>query len=136
VPKITGADAVIGKISGLGGEEKVRLVGRALYAGGDIVRAEASRLITTGAVSGKHHVPSAPGQPPNEDTGNLRSHIEVTQPGPLVVEVSSNAQYAAALEFGTSRTAARPYMRPAAKTSRDEVVSLVRQAVTAATKGA
>jgi HK97 gp10 family phage protein len=136
MPRITGADRVSKKLAGMAGERTVRMVGQALFAGGEMVRAEAGRLITEGAVSGKHHVPSLPGEPPNEDTGTLRTHIETTQPAPLRVEVSSNAPYAAYLEFGTSKMIERPYMRPALARKKDEVVALVRKAVGKAVKGA
>ncbi|WP_260923415.1 HK97-gp10 family putative phage morphogenesis protein [Novosphingobium sp. 9] len=45
------------------------------------------------------------------------------------VEVSSNAPYAAPLEFGTSKMAARPYMEPAKNAKRKAVTQLVRKAV-------
>lgn len=134
VPRITGADKVTFRLNTIG-DKAVRLVGQALYVGGDLIRAEAAHLITEGAVSGKNHVPSLPGEPPNEDTGVLRTNIETTQPAPLRVEISSNAPYAAALEFGTSRMAERPYMRPATRAKKKEVIDLVRQAVDQATKG-
>jgi HK97 gp10 family phage protein len=129
VPRITGRQGVEVKLNNLAGEEAVRRVGQALYAGGEDIRAEAAHMITEGAVSGRNHVPSLPGEPPNEDTGNLRTHIETTQTGPLSVEVSSNAEYAAALEFGTSKMAERPYMRPATQRKRAAVVAKVRAAV-------
>lgn len=135
MPRITGADGVSLRLNGKISEAAVREVGKALFAGGELIRSEASHMITEGAVSGRDHVPSLPGQPPNEDTGTLRTHIETTQPAPLKVEVSSNAPYAAALEFGTSKLAERPYMRPATARKRDEVVALVRRAVTNAVKG-
>lgn len=136
MPRITGADRVTMRLSGKISEEVVQRVGAALYAGGDAIRAEAAHLITQGAVSGKNHVPSAPGEPPNEDSGVLRTHIETTQVAPLRVEVSSNAPYAAALEFGTAKMAERPYMRPAVRAKKKEVVALVKGAVNAAIKQA
>lgn len=117
------------RLNGMIGEKTVRRVGAALFAGGEEIRAEASHMITEGAVSGKNHVPSLPGEPPNEDTGTLRTNIETTQTGPLQVEVSSNAPYAAVLEFGGSKIAERPYMRPATNRKRQDVVRLVRAAV-------
>lgn len=134
MPRITGADKVTMRLQTIG-PEVVRNVGTALFAGGEVIRAEAAHLITEGAVSGRNHVPSLPGEPPNEDTGVLRTNIETTQPAPLRVEISSNAPYAAALEFGTSRMAERPYMRPATRAKKNEVIDLVRQAVDRATKG-
>lgn len=132
--RITGKDGVEVRLKGIAGEQAIVRVGQALFVGGDMIRAEAAHLITEGAVSGKNHVPSLPGEPPNEDTGVLRTHIETTQVAPLKVEVSSNARYAVALEVGTSRMAARPYMAPATRAKRKEVVALVRQAVNQATK--
>jgi HK97 gp10 family phage protein len=136
VPRITGRERVEARIRGVAGEEVIRRVGAALYVGGEAIRAEAAHLITEGAVSGKGHVPSLPGEAPNEDTGTLRTHIETTQVAPLKVEVSSNAPYAAALEYGSSKMAERPYMRPATDRKRKEVVEGVRKAVDAAVRKA
>jgi HK97 gp10 family phage protein len=132
IPKITGVDKVKRRIEGLAGPEKIELVGRALFAGGEAVKAEAQNSITEGATSGKFHVPSAPGEPPNENTGTLRRNITVTQVGPLHVRVASNALYSSHLEFGTSKMAARPFMGPAARKVKPQVVKLVGQAVTIA----
>jgi HK97 gp10 family phage protein len=131
---ITGADRVTKRLAGAAGAATVQKVGQALFAGGEIIRAEAAHLITEGAVSGKYHVPSLPGEPPNEDTGVLRANIETTQVEPLRIEVTSNAPYAVALEFGTSKMAARPYMGPAARAKKKEVVALVRRAINEAIK--
>lgn len=106
-----------------------RRVGQALFAGGDLIRTEAQISITAGAVSGKGHVPSRPGEPPNNDTGHLANNIEAVQVEPLVVEVSSNAPYSAPLELGTSKMAARPFMAPARDAKRKAVVDLVQQAM-------
>jgi len=129
MPKITGRERVDARLRGLGGAQMVTRVGQALFAGGELIRAEAAHLITEGAVSGKNHVTSLPGQPPNEDTGILRTNIETTQTGPLRVEVSSNAPYAVPLEAGSSKMAPRPYMGPATRNKRAEVVAGVRAAV-------
>lgn len=136
MPKITGRENVTRRLGGLQGEKAVADVGKALFAGGEIIRAEAAHLITENAVSGKGHVPSLPGQPPNENTGTLRNNIETAQVAPLQVEVSSNAPYAVALEAGTSRMAPRPYMGPATRNKRKEVVELVQKAIARAIKPA
>lgn len=107
----------------------VREVGKALFAAGEMIQVEAQISITAGAVSGKKHVASAPGSAPNNDTGHLANNIETNQVAPLIVEVSSNAEYAAPLEFGTSNMAARPYMGPARDAKRKEATQLVRKAV-------
>lgn len=136
MPKVTGADKASARLRGMAGQRLIEQVGQALFAGGEIIRAEAHRSISEGSVSGKRHVPSLPGEPPNRDTGVLQAHIETTQPAPLRVEVSSNAPYASYLEFGTSRMAPRPYMRPASRAKKEEVVALVRKAANAAIKAA
>lgn len=127
--KITGRENVERKLKQIGSREKIEAVGRALFEGGEAIKAEAQVSITTGATSGKNHVPSKPGDPPNEDTGDLRRGIIVTQPGPLNVRISSNAPYSTFLEFGTSRMGARPFMGPAARKRKDEVIALVRRAI-------
>lgn len=124
--KVTGGfSARLGRIGGPG---KVTRIGQALFAGGELVQTEAQISITRGAVSGKNHVPSAPGEPPNNDTGRLADNIETVQVQPLKVEVSSNAPYSAALELGTSKMEARPFMGPAAQAKKDEVIALVARA--------
>ena len=120
----------------LASREVERMVGKALFEAGDILKGEAQLSLTRGAVSGKNHVPSLPGEPPNEDTGVLGGNIENVQKSALVVEVSSNAEYSAPLEFGTSRMAARPFMRPARDKTRKEIRKLVARAVDRATKTA
>jgi HK97 gp10 family phage protein len=129
-----GAKKHIARLKRLQGREAVRLVGQALFAGGEAIQVEAQRLISTGSVSGKNHVPSAPGQPPNYDSGVLSSNIETIQVEPLRVQVRSNAPYASALEFGTSKMAERPYMRPARDNKRAEVVAKVQAAVAVAVR--
>jgi HK97 gp10 family phage protein len=119
----------IRRLKRLQGPEMVRFVGAALFEGGEAIQTEAQRLITTGSVSGKGHVPSLPGEPPNQDSGVLANNIETTQPEPLKVVVGSYAPYASPLEFGTSQMAARPYMVPARNNKRREVVDKVERAV-------
>lgn len=136
MPKMTGNKAASARLNRMAGPEKVAFVGRALFAAGEEIKAHAAHLITEGAVSGKNHVPSRPGEPPNEDTGHLRTGITVEQPAPLRVLIASNARYSAALEYGTSKMAARPFMGPAARAKRKRVRELVGTAVTIATRKA
>lgn len=126
---LIGAKAHIARLKYLTGPAMVREVGKALYAAGQIVENEAALSITNGAASGKGHVASKPGEPPNADTHVLDRSIETTQRGPMLVEVSANAPYASALEFGTSRMSERPYMRPARDKTKKEVIDLVTKAV-------
>lgn len=127
--RVTGAKAHAARLKRIQGEEMVREVGKALFVAGNMIEVEAEISITTGAVSGKGHVPSKPGEPPNADTHELDRNIETVQVAPLKVEVSSNAPHAVDLEVGTSKMAARPSMRPAAQKKRAEAVELVRRAV-------
>jgi hypothetical protein len=107
-------------------------LGKALYATASAVAVDAAISITTGAVSGKGHVPSAPGEPPKSDTHLLDRGIIAELPSPLRATVTATAPYSAALEYGTSRMAERPYMRPAAlrnkDTLRDNIAAVVRRA--------
>lgn len=104
---------------------------RALYIAGQRIEIDAETSITDGSVSGAGHVPSLPGQPPNADTHHLDSNIETTieAQNPPTVHVTSRARYSAALEFGTSKMAARPFMRPATEKNRDKVAQQVATAV-------
>jgi hypothetical protein len=132
--RITGADVVTIRLNRIASEETIRKVGAALFAGGEAIRVEAAHMITEGSVSGKNHVPSLPGEPPNEDTGTLRTHIETTQIAPLQVEVSSNAPYAVPLEVGSSKMLPRPYLAPATARKRKVVIDGIRAAVRDAIK--
>lgn len=129
---ISGQAGVTGRLRGLAGQDMVRKVGSALFEAGQLIQVDAQLSISNGAVSGKHHVPSRPGEPPKYDTGVLANNIETVLVAPLKVEVSSNAPYARALEYGTSKMGERPYMRPAVARKKDEAVALVRGAVDAA----
>lgn len=104
---------------------------REMYAEGEEIRKEIQDSIRQGSVSGPGHVPSAPGQPPNADTHNLDLSIDVRVPrasGRTSLVVIAQAEYAAALEFGTSRILERPFMRPVMERRRG---TLVRAAVRA-----
>lgn len=132
--RLIGWKAHTARLRKLAGSDMERTVGKALFAAGELIQTEAQISITTGSVSGKNHVPSAPGEPPNNDTGVLANNIETVQKEPLLVEVSSNAPYSAALEYGTSKMASRPFMRPARDKKRREVEQLVKRAVAQAVK--
>lgn len=137
MPKITGGGRHTSRLKGLASPAAVERIGRALYAAGERIQVAAQVSITDGAVSGKAHVPSAPGSPPNNDSGVLANNIETTRDpnNPLRVTVSSNAPYAAAQEFGNSKLPERPYMRPAVAQERKAVTQLVGQAVSSVIKG-
>lgn len=100
---------------------------RALYLAGQKIELIAEHSITDGSISGPGHIASLPGQPPNADTRYLDSNIETTivAQNPPTVHVTSHAFYSAFLEFGTSRMAARPFMRPATAQVRGEIAKNV-----------
>lgn len=108
-----GLDKHRNRLKRLASAEVVRVAGAVVYEGADMIRAEAFRLVSAGSVSGKGHVASRPGEPPNRDTGVLQANFETQQTGATSAEFRSKAPYAGALEFGTSRMASRPYVRPA-----------------------
>ncbi len=126
---IRGRRALKRRMEGLYGSDMERTVGRALFAAGEAVQVEAQISITTGAVSGKFHTPSAPGDPPNADTHFLANNIETHQVEPLVVRVESNAPYSEALEYGSSKMAARPFLGPAQDAVKADNIRLIAEAV-------
>lgn len=113
----------------------IKAVGRVLYVGADMIRAEAHRSISAGSVSGKGHVPSNPGEPPNREFGGLQDNLKAELVAPLEAQVTSEAPYAAALEFGTSRMEARPYMRPARDKQAPEIQRLFEVEIDKLVKG-
>ena len=68
----------------------------------------------------RSHVASAPGQPPNTDTGRLAGSIRAVESGTPTAYVDALADYAAHLEFGTRNMAARPFMTPAVEAEREK----------------
>lgn len=135
MPRITGAKEHSRKLRRMTGAGAERFIGQALFVGGETIQVEAQISITKGAVSGAGHVASLPGQAPNADTHRLADNIETVQPAPLRVEVSSNAPYSAALEFGSSKVGERPFMRPAVAAKRKEVTELIAKAINHVSKG-
>lgn len=107
-----------------------------LYLAGQEIELTAEQGIIQGSVSGSGHVPSAPGEYPNRDTGVLDGNIEteIVASDPPTVTVTSRAPYAAHLEYGTSKMAPRPYMRPSVEKNRKRVAQLVGEAVNIVTK--
>jgi len=82
---------------------------------------------------------SAPGQPPAARSGRLQNSIqpvdrqnEASGSEEIYAEVEATAPYAAALEFGTHKMSARPYLRPALAETKPMLVRAIRAAVTAA----
>jgi hypothetical protein len=78
-------------------------------------------LVESAAKIGWSSPPSQPGQKPAVRTGRLRDSI-TWRPGidglSPYVDVGSAVVYAPYVELGTSRMAARPYLRPALEAAR------------------
>lgn len=127
---LKGARGHVKRIRALASPAMASEVEKVLFHAGELIQTEAQISITRGAVSGKNHVPSKPGEPPNQDTGVLAGNIETTRAGKLRVRVTSKAGYSSALEFGTSKMAARPFMRPARDKMRPQIEKLLADAVT------
>ena len=83
--------------------------------------------------------PSAPGSPPARRTGELiasyRTELGRDKRGRPYVEVSSDHEAAAMLEFGTSEMPARPHVRPAVAREAPQVGRTVAEAWAAAQRG-
>lgn len=127
--KVTGSDAHVKRLEAMAGPMLVDYVGRVLFVGADAIKATAQHSITDGSVSGKFHVPSEPGEPPNSDTHDLDRQIESALVAPLHAQVTSNSRHAEYMEFGTSHIEERPYMRPATQKERPEIVANIAAAV-------
>jgi len=127
--------AAAARLRKMAGPEMVRQVGAALKAGAGIIEVEAAISITNGATSGKGHVVSAPGQPPNADTHDLDRSITSALVEPLKAEVVASSRHAKPLEYGTSKMAARPFFKPAAEKHRQEVRDLIGRALNKIVKG-
>lgn len=136
--KVTGADKHRRRLEAMRSPDAKRKIYRALFWGAQQIQLEAQLSITEGSVSGKNHVPSRSGEPPNRDTGALDSQIETTgEPERLRARVTSNAPHAGDMEFGNSKVEARPHMAPAAEKKREEISRRIGQTLSAiARKGA
>lgn len=110
---------------------------RGIIKGAGIVREEIVRLIQqtpkTGLIytrRGITHQASAPGEPPASDTGNLVQNITVEiNAQQLSALVVSNADYADALEFGTTKMEPRPYMRVGLENVADKVREAIEEEI-------
>lgn len=89
-------------------------------AGGQVTRYNPTRKINI----------SKAGDPPAADTGYLSSQIVVKIDGNgLGADIISNADYSEALEYGTLKMRARPFMQPAAEENRKKFDKKMAQAV-------
>ncbi len=75
---------------------------------------------------------SAPGTPPQSDTGRLADSlfVEIDADG-LGARVGSDLDYAAHLEFGTTKMAARPWLQPTFERMKPKIVRRLAKAAKA-----
>lgn len=112
-------------------------VERIIVKGANDVRNTAVKSINTHQSSGityekynprRTHTASTAGNPPNTDTGYLAGNIHVVIDGDKHgASVESRADYSEALEFGTSKMAARPFMQPALEENRRNIIRMYAQ---------
>ena len=84
-----------------------------------------SRQNGTGTYS---HVASNVGQAPNTDNGDLVKSIALDKQSDANYLVGSNLPYAAWLEFGTSKTGARPWLEPAMRKNINDLIKNINKA--------
>ena len=111
------------------------LTKKTMLRAGSLVRDSAVKSITRGNKSGKivqkanskvKHQRSAEGEAPAADTGFLHNNISVeVHANGLGVDIVSNAEYSAALEFGTSTIRPRPFLVPALEENKSKISALL-----------
>lgn len=74
---------------------------------------------------GLFHKASAPGEPPARDTGNLMNMLKARMEDPVTALVESLAGYSGYLEEGTSKMAARPFLKPALEQNTDVINRII-----------
>lgn len=89
----------------------------------------------------KAHYPSLPGNPPAPDTSNLRNSIryEVNNENNIIYGIvgttQKNPDYGVFTEYGTSKMAPRPWLRPAMKRNDSWIRKSIAKAVADAMEG-
>ena len=110
---------------------------------GLVAVAHAQRLILDGPKTGRIYVKgsvvhqaSAPGEAPANETGRLLAslHFEITPSG-TVLRVLAGTDYAAYLEFGTSKMEARPFLRRAINETSEQGLKFIREEIGKALRG-
>ena len=110
---VTGGDEVISILKRLPGRVGRKVIGKSLKAGGEVIAKEASA--------------QAPVL-----SGDLRDNIVVavrTRRGVPVISIGPAAKiwYAHFPEYGTSTSSAKPYLRPAVQSKKDEAFGVVKR---------
>jgi hypothetical protein len=118
------------------GKRAEDLISKAVTATALQVDGDIKRSIQRGPKTGRTynrrgitHRASAGGEAPATDTGSLVSSITFRKVSPLTSEVESRLAYAAYLEFGTQKMAARPAWVPAIEKARPDFARRVADAI-------
>jgi len=100
------------------------MIGPNLERAAIYLKGEIKESLRIGNKTGK--TPSSPGEPPRRRTGRLSGSIahEVDWPK-LIARVGTNLRYAKFLELGTSKMAARPFIRPAVAKARGAIAAIL-----------
>ena len=107
---------------------------QAVMAGGFVletaVKVSMAAASHSGRVYGKHKA-SAPGETPAVDTGvlvnSIKTELVSSSDSEAWVQVGTGVEYAEWLEFGTSKMAARPFMRPAYDNNEAKIKDIIRK---------
>lgn len=91
-------------------------IDKALLKAGYLVERDVKKSFVTS--------PSPPGGPPGVITGTLRRSI-TTRLVPMNAQVGTNVVYARRLEFGFETQEARPYLYPALKRNKEEILKII-----------
>ncbi len=149
--EVVGADKVKKHLSDLPPQIRLRVF-QAVATGAVLVQGEArksivdragktGRIYTSKSKSPRTHQASAPGEPPANWTGNLLRGIKVytdqerTTAYVAASAISNGYDYAPALEFGTTKMAKRPFLRPAFLKFKPLINKSIKAAIRAAKKG-
>ena len=76
-------------------------------------------------VSTRRPGPSKPGEMPHKDTGKLQQSIQVGRVINHTVAIGAHVDYAKALELGTNKMGARPFLRPTLSAMHSTIVRVV-----------
>lgn len=108
---ITGGERHARRLKVMSSASSMGEVGDEIFALAQEIETEARRRI---GVRGR--VPSRPGRAPKGDTGELEASIRALRTDDVLKsEVEATAPHAAHLEFGTTKMARRPVLKPAAR---------------------
>jgi len=104
--------------------EKFRAAGKEVQGKIDKALLKAGYLVERDVKKSFGTSPSPPGGPPGVVTGTLRRSI-ATRLVPGNVQVGTNVVYARRLEFGFEGQEARPYLYPALKRNKEEILKII-----------